>query len=473
MKRIGFFLLSIMVATGAVAQVEGTIHFMKSLPQVVNNNPAFRPLYKGHIGLPGSSVFVAYTNNGFTYNDLVSTQNGTTTADLSRLSSTLRDKNFITQSFQLDLFRMGFQLSPKFYLMGHVTAKTHAQIIIPKDVVGLFTDGTTPYVNGVANLNSQLNGMGYLESALGASVEPVRNLRIGFRAKFLQGAASVNTVRGDGQLIVDSNYNITANANVQVTTSGINSLTNGNPAVSDLLKNTGFGLDAGATLELIPGLTLGASILDLGFISWKNDLRQYTLDPTTANYTFRGIDVNRILDDQDGYLDEQMDSLKSRFELQESTGAAFRTTLPTRLLLSGEWQVIKNFSVGGLMVLQSYKERLNPTLVLSANKNFGRGLTTSFSYTLSNNGWNNLGVGVSLNMAPFQIYVVGDNLLRVPMALVADGNMNRVINNAHFFNLRAGLNFVWGRIKTDDGKSRSTPTGSSRMADIRSKKRKR
>lgn len=176
MKRIGFFLLSIMVATGAVAQVEGTIHFMKSLPQVVNNNPAFRPLYKGHIGLPGSSVFVAYTNNGFTYNDLVSTQNGTTTADLSRLSSTLRDKNFITQSFQLDLFRMGFQLSPKFYLMGHVTAKTHAQIIIPKDVVGLFTDGTTPYVNGVANLNSQLNGMGYLESALGASVEPVRNL---------------------------------------------------------------------------------------------------------------------------------------------------------------------------------------------------------------------------------------------------------------------------------------------------------
>jgi hypothetical protein len=445
---------------------------MKSLPQVVNNNPAFRPVYKGHIGLPGSSVFVAYTNNGFTYNDLVSTSNGTTTADLTKLSSSLRDKNFVTQSFQFDLFRMGFQLSPKFYLMGQVTAKGHAQVMLPKDVIGLLVDGTTPYVNGVANLNSQLNGMGYLESALGASIEPVQNLRVGFRAKFLQGAASINTVRGDGQLIVDNNYNITANANVLVTTSGINSLTSGSPSVTDLLKNTGFGVDVGATMELIPGLTLGASLLDVGFISWKNDLKQYSLDPANATYTFRGIDVNRILANDEGYLNEQLDSLQARFKLEESTPTSYRTSLPTRMLLSGEWQVIKNFSLGGLVVLQSYKERINPTWVLSANKNFGRGLSTTISYTLSNNGWNNLGAGVSLNMAPFQIYVVGDNLLRVPLALVADGNMNRVINSAHFFNLRAGLNFVWGRIKSNDG-TKSKPTGSSRLADIRTRKRRR
>lgn len=472
MKNLGLFLF-FMAARMGFAQVEGTLHFMKSLPQVVNNNPAFRPYYKGHIGLPGSSVFVAYTNNGFTYNDLISAQNGTTTIDLQKLSASLRDKNYVTQAFQADLFRMGFQLSPKFYLMGQVTAKGFVQALIPRDALGLFMDGTTRYVNGVADLSSQVNGMGYLESALGASVEPIRNLRIGFRAKFLQGAANVNTLRGNGQLIVDNNYNITANANVQVTTSGINLISNGSPAVTDLLKNTGFGLDAGATLELVPGLTLGASILDLGFISWKNDLKQYSLDPTKASYTFRGIDVNRILDDQDGYFNEQLDSLQAKFELEESTPSAYRTMLPTRLLVSGEWEVVKNFSVGALAIVQGYKERINPTLVLSANKNFGRGLTTSFSYTLSNNGWNNLGAGLSLNFAPFQVYVVGDNLLRVPIALIADGNINRVINSAHFFNLRAGLNFVWGRIKADDDKTRSKPTGSSRLADIRSKKRRR
>jgi hypothetical protein len=473
MIRVSLFAIALLTTLPGFAQVEGTLQFMNSLPQVVNNNPAFRPIYKGHIGLPGSSFFVAYTNNGFTYNDLVSTQNGTTTADLSKLSKTLRERNFITQSIQFDLFRMGFQLSPKFYLMGHVTAKSHAQIMVPKNAIGLFVDGTTPYVNGVADLTSQVNGLGYLESALGASIEPARGLRIGFRAKFIQGAASINTVRGDGQLVVDNNYNMTASANVLVTTSGINALSNGSPTVSDLLKNTGFGLDAGATLELLPGLKLSASILDLGFISWKNDLKQYSLDPTKATYTFRGIDINRILDDDDGYLNEQLDSLQSRFELDESTPAAYRTGLPTRMLLSGELQVVKNFSVGGLMILQAYKERINPTLVFSANKNFGRGLTTSFSYTISNNGWNNLGAGLSLNMAPFQIYVVGDNLLRVPIALVADGNMNNVINSAHFFNLRAGLNFVWGRMKSEQAASKSKPTGNSRLADIRSKKRRR
>lgn len=473
MVRTCFFLLLLAISFRGFSQVEGTLHFMKVLPQVVNNNPAFRPLYKGHIGLPGSSVFVAYTNNGFTYNDLISSQNGVNTADLGKLYAALEDENYITQSFQADLFRLGFQLSPKFYLMGHVTAKTHAQIKLPKDVFGLFVNGTTPFINDAASLNAEVNGLGYVESALGASLALSKKLRLGFRAKYLQGVATINTVRSDGSLSVDENLNITAKANLQVNTAGINSLTSGNPDFAQLLKNSGFGFDAGVTIEPLRGLVIGASILDLGSISWKNDLRQYALDSAKAKYTFQGLDLNRILNNtSDGYLDEQLDSLKANFELEESTLAGFQTTLPTRLLLSGEWELIRNFSIGGLLIFQNYKERINPTLVVSATKNFGRLLTTSFSYTMSNNSWNNLGAGLSLNLSPLQIYVVGDNLLRVPLALASDGNVNRVINSAQFFNLRVGLNFTWGRIKEEENKPNNSPTGGSKRPPPAKKRRR-
>jgi hypothetical protein len=456
----------------AAAQVEGTVHFMNSLPQVVNNNPAFRPFYKGHIGLPGSSVLVSYTNNGFTVNDFLVQRNGSAVADLNRLSGALRDRNFITKSVQADLFRMGFQLSPRFYLMGHVTAKAHAQVMIPGDAVGLLADGTTPYVNGVANLSGSLDGLSYLESALGASIEPMKNLRIGVRAKFLQGALGVSTGHANASLAVNENNHITTRADVLASTSGFNLARQANTTTGEMLRNTGFGIDLGASVQLLPGLSVNASLIDLGFISWKNDVTQYRLDPARASHTFSGIDINRLLNDDETYLRGELDTLRRRFSFAEAAAPGFRTMLPARFMAGAQWELIKRFSVGGLIVLQQFGQRTDPSLTLSASKQVGRALSASASYTVSNRGWNNLGLGVSLNLAPFQLYVVGDNLLRVPVALVADGNMNRVINSAHLFNIRAGLNFVWGRIRESDTK-KSRPVGNLRQADLRQRKKRR
>jgi hypothetical protein len=71
-------------------------------------------------------------------------------------------------------------------------------------------------------------------------------------------------------------------------------------------------------------------------------------------------------------------------------------------------------------------------------------LSTTVSYTASNRSFNNLGAGLSLNLAPIQIYVVGDNLLRMPLSAIAHQNMNEFLNKTQVFTLRAGVNFVWG-----------------------------
>jgi hypothetical protein len=50
-------------------------------------------------------------------------------------------------------------------------------------------------------------------------------------------------------------------------------------------------------------------------------------------------------------------------------------------------------------------------------------------------------MGFSLNLPPFQFYMVGDNLLRIPLG---GSDLNNFINSTQVFNVRTGLNFVFG-----------------------------
>src|SRR4051812_16274100 len=110
MKNICFILLwSVILLPGQVlGQNESTLYFMNSLPQSVDLNPAIQPRYKMTIGLPViSSIGGTYSNNGFTYNDMISKVDGVVKADLTKLTQTLAAENYITLAQQTDLLRFG------------------------------------------------------------------------------------------------------------------------------------------------------------------------------------------------------------------------------------------------------------------------------------------------------------------------------------------------------------------------------
>jgi hypothetical protein len=48
------------------------------------------------------------------------------------------------------------------------------------------------------------------------------------------------------------------------------------------------------------------------------------------------------------------------------------------------------------------------------------------------------------------LYFVGDNLLRAPLVVAKDKNVNAYINGMQYFNLRFGLNFIFGREKVQE-----------------------
>ena len=62
-RLLVFFLLGLSVC--ANSQQEATLYFMNGIPQNSYLNPAFIPTSKFSFGIPLSSVYVQYNNNGF------------------------------------------------------------------------------------------------------------------------------------------------------------------------------------------------------------------------------------------------------------------------------------------------------------------------------------------------------------------------------------------------------------------------
>jgi hypothetical protein len=446
---ISLLLLAVACAQ-AFAQIEGTQYFMNSLPQYVGNNPAFFPRYKFALGLPGSMIDVSYSNNGFNYNDLTRKENGKRIADLSRLAKALPEKTYITTTAQIDLFRLGLRITPSAYLSLNSSVRAYGRGMIPRDIISLIADGNEQYVGKTASISPEMEMMMFWENSAGLAVSPTEDLTVGARIKILRGFVNANTATANVTIAVADNYSATLAADLNVRTSGIQNFEQ-DFRLSNYSGNNGMAVDLGATYRLLDKLTLAASIVDLGAIKWKNDTYQYTLNKATANFTYSGADITRLIEGDGDYFQSFADSLEANFKPEEKQGSAYSTMLPAKMHASASYEVMKNFSVGTVLYAENFRGRFATGWTLAANKHFGRFLSTSVSYTVANRSFNNLGAGLSLNLAPIQIYIVGDNLLRLPFSAAANKNLNEYINSTQVFNLRVGMNFVWGWM-TDSGK---------------------
>ncbi len=453
MRKVSRFLLILclgLTVSMTFAQTESTLYFMNSLPQVMDLNPSIMPRYKLSIGLPGiSSVGAVYTNNGFTYNDMTSRDaNGKIQADLTKLTGTLAPKNYVMAAGSVDLLRIGLRASPKMYFMFNATAKGYSRSMVDKGLIALIADGTAPLVNSFSNNSPQQESLSYLETGLTMAYQVNDRLTVGGRLKYLNGIANVTTDHSSVNIQVSNTYSINVVADATAHSSGIQNYSNSGynafDHFGDYMGNNGAGIDLGVTYKFMEKLTFGFSIIDLGFINWKNNTYQYRLDPAIANYTFSGFDLNKALDRNTDYLNAEWEAAKDKFKLQETPSASYSTNLPTKFYLNGTYALNNGLSIGALFFSESFRDRYSAGMTASANKTFGKVLTTSLSYTVSNRSYNNIGLGLSVNVSPVQLYIVGDNLLRAPVSLVTDQSLNAYINSSQVITVRAGLNLVFG-----------------------------
>ena len=446
MKKISLLILALFAGSlPLLAQQEATLHGMQSVPQHHYINPAFTPQPQFYLGVPGiSSVYLSVANSGFNYNSVIGRNPETDSLyiDLVKLQDGLGKKNYLNLSAQAEVLSMGLKINGRMYLTLASNLKVYNQLMYPKGMTGLLINGNSAYLGGTVAFSPEVEHISYLENAVGASYIVNKKLTVGARFKFLKGLGNMQTAQSDFTLHTDADtYALNLKGDLQVRTAGLYDFIEGNADLEEFknyrygdLQNNGFAIDLGATYQLSTRLTLGFSALNLGSIKWKHETREYYLNG--ADFVFQGLDATEVANGGSG-IEEFEQEIEETFKPQDRALESYRTGLPSQYYLSARYELARNLHASGFLFAQSFNGHLSTAFSAAINKDFGRRIGASLSYSAANRSYGNVGAGFSFRLTPIQFYIVSDNV----SALV-------FYRSAKAVNLRAGFNLMFGYRKS-------------------------
>jgi hypothetical protein len=469
-------LLLVINITWVSGQNSQLMYYM-NIPQNHLMNPALRPSNSVYVGLPVLSGINLNTNNNFVnFSDIFIKGQPTDSIisilhpgyNVDKFLAKIKDRNFMESESTIQLLGIGFSVGKDGYVFFDINERFDGNIVIPGDLFKLALKGNGVFAGSRIELSSLRADMKYYrEFGIGYSRNITDRLRVGIKGKLLFGVASAAisnkslgiTVNNDYSHVFDANLDINASGPVNVymdskhnidsvvfddnrfkTSSGIRDFISGK-------RNTGLGLDIGATYDLTERIILSASITDLGFIRWKKDITRLSAD---NQFTFDGLNMVDFFNGTktiDEIGQNMIDSLKNAFVLTKSK-AAFTTFLPFGISLGGCYNITNKLSVGLLSYTRVISKQIREAITLSANINLGNAFSASLGYTAANHKFDNLGAAIAFRAGVAQFYLVSD---RIPVVWDKIKNTNSTIvlpANWNTFNMRLGMNLVFGnRVK--------------------------
>tara|TARA_B100000963_G_scaffold47107_1_gene35392 strand:+ start:123 stop:1931 length:1809 start_codon:yes stop_codon:yes gene_type:complete len=488
MKRI-LVILTIFITGKMVAQQDFILYHMPSIPQITQVDPASFPDSKLDIGLPIiSSVYGSAFNTGFSLGDLFyQNTNGFMMPDVDNAISAMKPNNFLILNASTDLLFFGFKKGNNFYSF-NVTEKLDFTFNYPKDLIIMAMEGNG---NNLLGERASFDGLGFdfthwREYAIHWVHDVDHKFSYGARLKYLYGMENfttdvsymgITTDQNTHALTFDMNFDfrtaglplvliddsipcvgaIDMNDTAMVQASGLD----GNFLSNYMFgrNNTGLGLDLGFNYHLNDKLLLEFSVLDLGFITWNDYTANSQLD--AWDYTYDGID-NPITVFGQGTSVEFLknileDSIEaSLYDNYQYSTPSYSTSLRTKIYASMEYIVDHNNFVSLSLYSSFVRKRWRRGLGIAYNYHLGNFLSATASYSIYNRSYSNVGLGVSLNLGPVELYCLTDNILAWGMLNPADnlgGNGqainidNRKVKNGQ---IHFGMNLTFGRDKKEN-----------------------
>ncbi|MGB1037568.1 MAG: DUF5723 family protein [Bacteroidia bacterium] len=452
MKKLLVTLIVCSFGLGSVAQNNLTLYNMKPLPQRLQANPALTPDCKWYIGMPAlSSLDFNFASNALAIktlnNSFTPRPGGGYTLEINKLSDALDKQTFLNIGLNEEWLNFGFRVRKSMFTFG-ITEKVKTRVSIPKDILKLAFQG-----NGGDNLGYDFNfnfGLDVLhtrEFALGYSRQFFSDkLTLGTRLKYIQGLNVINTSKNDvifNTADDDFAYKVSADIELNASTPFMDSNIDPTRAALGSPKNSGFGIDVGANFDLTKRISISASVVDLGQITWIDNVSNLRSRNPGATFTYSGIDINDYLNDTSGSagFSELGDTLLDLFAL-DTFNNSFSTGLLGEFYLGGNFAITKKHNAGVLFYGSFYNKEFYPALTLSWNSKFTRKLAVSASYTMMKGSFQNFGLGMASNLGPEQLYFVSDNLIGA-----ATGNVKNL-------GIRFGWNHTFGRRSYENGEKR-------------------
>ncbi|MFA9371485.1 MAG: DUF5723 family protein [Labilibaculum antarcticum] len=450
-----FLFLSLSVSA---QKMNNTLYLMQNVPQSNQLNPAIQPDCKVFVGFPAlSSIYLNYSNSSFGYNDIITDGTGirkdSLVVNINSFHDALQTTNFVSQQFELTLFALGIRAKDYFFTLD-VIEKEDSRFSFDQEMVTFLKDGNYPFRGRTANWGGLgLDASYYHEVALGVSKKINDKWTVGIKAKMLFGIAnmhmedsdmSVFTSASGNEIVLNSEHRLRVSMpidQVGLDSDGyVNDISmDGDAYDADFFANTdnkGFAVDLGMTYQMDEKTRLYASILDIGSINWKTDGHEFT---QKGSFTWTGADWSQSGNSNDpnyreieDVFEDLTDSIVDEFKATSGIGS-YRVGLPAKIYFGGTHDLNKSINVGALSRTEIFNGKVQSSLTFSANARFFKNLSTTLSYSVVNNSYNNIGFGLATKLGPTQFYVVSDNV----MAAIKP-------NTAHLANIRFGINFLFG-----------------------------
>ncbi len=459
--------LGVMLGAGMLlsAQPGNSLFFMRGVPQSNRINPARQSECGFYFGIPAiSPLSFEISSSSLAYKDLIyphPTEDSLITflhplGDKQAFLNQLKPLNYVISDLGTSLFSMGFRTGIGFFSLD-VTTRVEGDIYYPGDLARLVLEGADE------GETYTLDGTGvdlsaFDEISLGWSGAIGNNIQIGVRGKMLFGIGNLST--STSQLSVSTSeelWSIRSNMEYHASLPFAEVIYDDDGLVEDLLideelenlnpgaiartafngKNLGLGIDLGIDYWLSDRWLLSASVLDIGYIRWTDEVHKVSYI-TDYDFTSQEIDPFEFSDNFtfNDWIDSTFsgigDSLAGALEF--TPGGVYSRRLNTKLYVGASWYASPNISFGLLSRTDFLRENVVEQLTASANLKAGRFLHFTLSYSYINSYYKNIGAGISINAGPLNLYVISDNTLNAVF-------WPQEVQSA---NLWVGMNFIFG-----------------------------
>lgn len=442
------------------AQQDLTLYNTINITQSSRVNPSLKPDYKFYIGLPViSSNYFLLSNSSFTYHDFYKKRSDdSVTIDINNTVNKLHKTNFLKTSFNTDLISFGFKMKKNYFTV-NITEHINFAFLYSKDLINLIDKGNGPYIGQQLDfVKTGFDATHYRDYSIGWAYDLNEKWTTGIRIKYLYGMENYSSTAGDfGLYTASDDYSLEVPTDVVINTSSPDNSEEGyeqfdtsdsGVRTKNIKKylfsrdNKGFAADLGATYRYNETWNFSASIIDLGYIKWKEDVKNFKT--VAGKYEFSGVDLIRFINDTTANLEAVLDSIGETFKTSE-TSEGYTTYLPTHVYLGANYIINDKSFAGALVHTEFFKKTIQPSVTLSYNLKVGRHLSTSLSYSYLNHTFDNVGAGLAVNVGALQLYTVTDNIIGLIAPLDA--------RNSH---IHFGFNLIFGRPKKDRDKDKVT-----------------